>query len=195
MMVIDKLNQFPTLNSNRLVLREFRRSDAQGVYEIFSQDIVTRHHNQETMKSIEEAERVVKIRTKAFKRRLGIRWAIVLRKCESDVIGSCGYYNLDKMNLSAEIGYDLHPDYWRQGIMSEALGAVIDYGFSDAFSFSLNRIQALTYVDHDASAGLLLKMGFQAEGIRREHGCWKGAFHDLRCFSLLRRDWFGSTEQ
>ena len=183
------MSAFPILQTKRLVLRKFRRSDAQAVFEIFSQDVVTRYHNVETMQSIGQAEKLVEARASAFERGLGVRWGVVLRGRGDSVIGSCGYYNLNEVNRSVEIGYDLHPAYWRQGIMTAALRAAIDYGFSEGFFFWLNRIEALTYVDHEASVGLLRKLGFQAEGIRREYGYWKGAAHDLRSFSLLRRDW------
>ena len=183
------MSEFPILQTKRWTLREFRRSDAQAVFEIFSQQVVTRYHNVETMQFLEQAEKLVKARASVFERGLGVRWGIVLREQGDRVIGSCGYYNLSKANRSVEIGYDLHPAHWRQGIMAEALRAVIDYGFSDAFPFWLNRIEALTYVDHEASAGLLRRLGFQGEGIRREYGHWKGQSHDLRSFSLLRRDW------
>jgi ribosomal-protein-alanine N-acetyltransferase len=183
------MSEFPVLQTKRLVLREFRRSDAQAAFEIFSQDAVTKYHNVETMQSIEQAEKLVEARASVFERGLGVRWGIVLRERRDTVIGSCGYYNLNKANRSVEIGYDLHPAYWRQGITTEALRAVIDYGFSEEFCLWLNRIEALTYVEHEASAGLLRKLGFQEEGIRREYGYWKGEAHDLRSFSLLRRDW------
>lgn len=171
------------------MLREFRQSDAQAAFEVFSQEAVTRYHNVETMQSIEQAEKLVEARAGAFERGLGVRWGIVLREQGEGVIGSCGYYNLNKGNRSAEIGYDLHPAHWRQGIMSEALNTVIGYGFSEGFFYWLNRIEALTYVEHEASVGLLRKLGFEEEGIRREYGYWKGESHDLRGFSLLRRDW------
>jgi ribosomal-protein-alanine N-acetyltransferase len=183
------MTQFPVLQTRCLVLREFRQSDAQAVFEIFSQDAVTMYHNLETMQSITQAERLVEVRAGVFEQGLGVRWGIVLREQRDGVIGSCGYYNLNKASRSAEIGYDLHPAYWQQGIMSEALRAVIAYGFSEGFFFRLNRIEALTYVEHEASAGLLRKLGFEEEGIRREYGYWKGETHDLRGFSLLRRDW------
>ena len=98
-------------------------------------------------------------------------------------------YNSNPVSHSVEIGYELHAGHWRQGIMSEALSAMIDYCFSARFAFPLNRIEALTDVAHIASLGLLSKLGFQEEGIRREYGYWKSNFHDLRAFSLLRRDW------
>jgi hypothetical protein len=96
---------------------------------------------------------------------------------------------MDKGNHSVETGYDLHSAFWRQGLMTEALTTVINFAYSDQFFFYLNRIQALTYVAHRASIGLLLKLGFQEEGLRREAGYWENQYHDLRSFSLLRRDW------
>jgi len=183
------MNKFPVLKTKRLVLREFRRLDAQAVFDIFSQDAVSKYHNVETMQAIEQAQKLVESRASVFKRGLGVRWGIVLKELGDGLIGSCGYYNLNKANHSVEIGYDLHKAYWRQGVMTEALKAVIKYGFSQEFCFWLNRIEALTYVEHEASAGLLRKLGFQEEGIRREYGYLKGVSHDLRSFSLLRRDW------
>ena len=70
--------------------------------------------------------------------------------------------------------------------MSEALGAAINFGYSDDFFFFLNRIQALTNLDNFASGALLRKLGFQEEGILRQFGHWKGESHDLKVFSLLR---------
>jgi ribosomal-protein-alanine N-acetyltransferase len=180
------MNEFPDLQTERLLLRAFRPADAAAVFEIFSQEAVTRYHNLETMQSIEQAQKLVEGRASLCERGLGIRWAIVLG---GDLIGSCGYYKLDKANRSAEVGYDLHPARWRQGLMSEALRAAIDFGFSERFFFSLNRIEALTFLEHEASIGLLRKLGFQEEGIRRQAGYWKGAYHDLRSFALLRQDW------
>ncbi|HEY45810.1 MAG TPA: GNAT family N-acetyltransferase [Anaerolineae bacterium] len=183
------MSKFPVLQTDRLVLREFRKSDALAVFDIFSRDIVTKYHNAETMQSIEQAEKMVAVRTSLFERALGIRWGIALREQMDVIIGSCGYYNLNKPFRSAEIGYDLHPAHWRQGIMTEALTAAIQHGFGEGFFFHLNRIEALTCVDHEASAGLLKRLGFEEEGVRREYGYWKGRFHDLRSFSLLREDW------
>jgi ribosomal-protein-alanine N-acetyltransferase len=185
------MKEFPVLKTERLVLREFQPSDAHWVYDIFSKDIVTRYHNLETMRSMKQVEVLVKIRASVFEDGLGIRWGITLKEASDKGIGSVGFYNLDDISHRAEIGYDLHPGFWRQGIMTEALTAVIDYRYSHLFPFSVNRIQALTYLDSQASGGLLFKLGFQEEGVARAFGYWKGAYHDLRTFSLLHRDWVG----
>jgi ribosomal-protein-alanine N-acetyltransferase len=184
------MNRFPILETERLVLHEFKESDAQAVFDIFSQDTVTRYHNLETMQSLEQAQKLVETRASLFQNKLGLRWAMALKDQRDIVIGSCGYYALNRAFHSVEIGYDLHPGHWGQGLMKETLGAVINLGFGNAlFSFRLNRIVALTYLEHQASSGLLKRLSFQEEGILREYGYWKGQFHDLRCFSLLRRDW------
>ena len=73
--------------------------------------------------------------------------------------------------------------------MSETLNTVLNLGFSERFFFELNRVQALTCLDNIASINLLQRFGFQPEVILREYGYWNNRFHDLRMYSLLRREW------
>lgn len=180
---------FPTLRTKRLVLREFQPSDASAVFEIFSYEGVTRYHNVDTMTSPDQAEKIVANRMRLFSNQWGARWAITHREDGDTVIGSCGFYMANEEFRSAEIGFELHPGYWRQGLMSETLSAVLNLGYSERFFFELNRVQALTYLENIASINLLKKFGFQPEGILREYGYWKDRFHNLRLFSLLRREW------
>ena len=187
------MNKFPTLQTERLCLREFQPADSQAVYDSFSQEKVTKYINRGPMQSIQEAAKLVEVRASLFHRGIGIRWVIARIDDPDKLIGSCGCYKMDKSNHSMEIGYDLHPDYWRQGIMTEAVKAMIDFAYSEAFFFYLNRIEALTYVGHAATIGLLKKLGFKEEGIRREAGYWEDQYHDLKSFSLLRREWASHT--
>ena len=180
---------FPTLTTKRLVLREFQSSDSQAVFKIFSYEGVTRYHNVDTMTEIEQAERIVASRMGLFPNQWGVRWAITHRDDVDTVIGSCGFYMANKEFRSTEIGFELHPDYWRRGLMTETLSAVLNMGFSERFFFELNRVQALTSQENIASINLLQKFGFQHEGILREYGYWNNCFHDLRMYSLLRREW------
>jgi len=52
----------------------------------------------------------------------------------------------------------------------------------------LNRIQADTVPGNHASERLLIRLGFKEEGLRRQSGYWKHAFHDLKCFGLLKSE-------
>ena len=183
------MDQFPTLETSRLLLREFRRSDAPAVFDIFSRPAVTQYINSEPMESMQQAEEKIEARCRLFERKIGFRWASTLREQPVRVIGSCGFFLVHRPHRISEIGYELHPDFWRQGYMYEALTPVIDLAFFQQDFFAVNRIEALTYLENPASITLLRKLGFVEEGVRREYGYWSGRHHDLRCFALLLRDW------
>lgn len=182
---------FPILKTKRLVLREFRLEDAGAVFDMYSRQIFTRYLPDSPMETIAEAEEKVKARMDLFHRyNACARWAITLRENSGRVIGSCGYYYPQEMFHSIEMGYDLHPDHWRQGIMTEALTAMINFGYSEDFFFPLNRIRAITYPKNEASRKLLEKLGFKQEGVLREYAYWDGTYHDHLLFALIKRDWF-----
>jgi ribosomal-protein-alanine N-acetyltransferase len=93
---------------------------------------------------------------------------------------------------NAVIGYDLMPEYWGNGYASEAVRAIIHAAFiGELWCGPLNRIQADTVPGNYASEVLLRNLGFMEEGLRRESGYWKNAFHDLKCFGLLRSEFNG----
>jgi ribosomal-protein-alanine N-acetyltransferase len=68
------------------------------------------------------------------------------------------------------------------------VSAVVRYGFERFERFPLNRIEAVTDPENDASRRVLLKVGFTFEGLLRQHRFEKGRFVDECCYSLLRRD-------
>ena len=91
---------------------------------------------------------------------------------------------------SAVIGYDISSAFWGNGYATEALRAIIHYAFSGQLPCTdLNRIQADTVPGNLASEAVLLKLGFKEEGLLRESGYWKGKFHDLKCFGLIRSEY------
>ncbi|MCB0183617.1 MAG: GNAT family N-acetyltransferase, partial [Caldilineaceae bacterium] len=97
----------------------------------------------------------------------------------------CGYVLLHRHR--GEIGYDLRQREWGKGIMAEALDAIIDFGFRD---MGLQRVEALVMPENVASARLLRKLGFTEEGTLRDYDRFKGAFHDMRCFSILKQEYY-----
>ncbi|MBD2091646.1 GNAT family N-acetyltransferase [Microcoleus sp. FACHB-1515] len=175
-------DSFPRLETDRLILRAAKLSDAEALYHVYADADVTRYLDLEAIASIEQARRIILHRSDRFRSGQAVRWGIAL-KSSYRLIGSCGFSL--RPGFRAEIGYELAPAYWRQGIMSEALTAIIGYGWR---STHINRFEAFTMLENTASAQLLLKLGFQEEGILRDYGFWKGTFHDLRSFALLRGD-------
>ncbi|MCY7541071.1 GNAT family N-acetyltransferase [Bacillus pumilus] len=80
-----------------------------------------------------------------------MRWGISLKE-DPAIIGSCGFLNLEKQHYRTEIGYELHHDHWRKGIMSEAIAAVLRYGFQE---MDLNRIEAIIDPANTASISII----------------------------------------
>lgn len=175
---------FPELETEHLLLREITAEDADDVYALFADPEVTRYYDLATLMQPEEAIQLIDFFAESFDEERSIRWGIV-RKEDDRLVGTCGFVAL--WEHRGEIGYDLAPSLWGQGIMAEALEAVLEFGFDE---LALSRIEAFTMVENAASAALLRKLGFREEGILRDYDHFKGAFHDMRLCAMLRRDFY-----
>ncbi len=178
-------DRFPTLETARLTLREMRMEDADAVFRIFSDPVVMRYHDSETFTDVEQARGLIEQMEQRFTRSVGIRWGTT-RMGDDGVIGTGGFSRWNLPDRYATIGYDLAQSAWEHGIMTEAVGAMVRFGFE---RLDLNRIEAETMLDNSASIRVLEKLGFQQEGIVRQKYFWKGQFHTMRLFSLLRREY------
>lgn len=172
---------FPILETERLVLRELEAADVQAVFRIFSDDEVTRYYDFETFTDTQQAVTLIERQKERFRRKTGIRWGITF-KGEDVVIGTVGLM-LPAEKRKGGLGYDLARPYWRRGIMSEVLREVIRFGFETA---GLNRLQALVIPGNVASIRLLEKLGFQDQGVLKNHAFFKGRYQDLHNFILAR---------
>lgn len=179
----------PRLETERLVLREIRPvQDLAALDDLFSDPEVARYTDTGPFESPEEAEEVMGWIGEIFAKRHGMRWALVLKSDEDAMIGTAGFNQWNRWNNSAEIAYDLQQALWGEGLMPEALAPMLRFGFEE---MGLNRIEADVTVGNEASARVLEKLGFHQEGTLRQRGFWKGQYHDLALFSLLREDWEG----
>lgn len=179
---------FPVLTTQRLILREFSLDDAQAVFDILRRADVNEWLETEPLQSINEAEARVKSRMNLFKDKMGCRWAIALRENPALMIGSCGYFSVRRGTQTVETGYELHPDHWHKGFMTEALQAMIRFSFGPQDLMPVHRIEALVIPDNGGSIRVLEKLGFDREGVRREFGFWKGRYQDVYLYALLNHD-------
>jgi [ribosomal protein S5]-alanine N-acetyltransferase len=177
-------DDFPQLETENLRLRQMTFSDTKAIFDFFSNAEVLKYHDVEAFTSFEQAERLINRWNRRFYNEQGIRWGIA-KKDDDIIIGSCGYSQWNKKPSQAEIGYELSKVHWRKGIMTEALRAAIKFGFE---SLKFHRIEATVMLENAASMKLLQKLGFVEEGILQDYGFWKCQFHDLKLFSLLKKD-------
>jgi [ribosomal protein S5]-alanine N-acetyltransferase len=184
-MSIDNVYEdFPRLETKRLVLEEIIPGDAEAILRILGDEAVMRYYDVPAFTRIEEAHQIIARVRSRFEHGEGIRWGISI-KGEDVVIGTCGY-TWHMRHLFGEIGYDLARAYWRQGIMKEALEALLHFGFEQR---QLHRVEAKVRLGNQASMGALQKLGFQEEGILRERIYVNDQFYDVKMYSLLRREY------
>jgi len=177
--------EFPHLQTERLVLQQITPEDTEALFRLFASEEVARYLDFVALKQIEEAEEIVAWCKAIWEQGKGIRWGIV-GKDGGELMGTCGYHNWARGEFRAEIGYDLMPRFWGQGLMKEALVAMLEYGFAE---MDLHRVQAMVAPMNERSQRLLNRLGFVREGILRGWRFYKGKFWDEVCYSLLRHEW------
>ncbi|MCR9290435.1 MAG: GNAT family N-acetyltransferase [Bacteroidetes bacterium] len=177
-------NSFPVLTTERLVLRAYKSSDAGSLWELRNDHQVMEYLDSVRPKEIKDALKMIEDIHLSFRLKTGINWAIT-EKGSDRMIGYFGYWRLVKEHCRAEIGYLLHPDYWRKGIMTEAMSPTLKFGFSQ---FHLHSIEANVNLENDRSKGILEKFGFQKEAHFRENYYHDGEFLDSIIYCLLEKD-------
>jgi ribosomal-protein-alanine N-acetyltransferase len=179
--------EFPQLETERLILRELKGTDAEAVFHFLSDPQVTQYLDTQPHRTVEQTQQLVNFLVSLFEKETGFRWAITRKTGNSArvVIGTCGFHAWSKSHRRAEVGYELARDYWGQGIMAEAIKAVLTFGFHE---LGLNRVEAMVLAGNTSSAGFLEKLGFQKEARLREYEFVQGKFRDVLLFSLLSQD-------
>lgn len=178
--------EFPRLETERLILRQMTMDDLEFYFKHFSIREIEEGSGYPAPKDLDAArDEVQRFIIDLYENGLGYRWGIA-KKGEDDLIGTCGYYLWNREARKAAIGYDLEPEYWGQGIMTEALAEMIRFGFKE---MDLNRIQVSIEPSNERSLRLVQRLGFKREGVLRDNYFFKGVYQDDVMFSLLRREW------
>ena len=179
---------FPSLTTERLQLRQIQPADAKAFFAIKSDREVMDFYGDEIHQSLEETYTLIQQLHDSYDRHEALFWGITL-KGQDTIIGSCAFIAFNPDFHYAEIGYELNRAYWRQGIIAEAISAILTYGFTE---LQLHRIEAVTDPRNTPSQNLLLKLGFTYEGNLRERFFFRNQFLDAHYFGLLQNEWLKS---
>ena len=174
-----------TIETRRLILRQFRPEDAEDMFTAWASDQeVTRfltwppHSDAGATRAL--LENWVRQYTDGGYFNWGIEW-----KENGRLIGNISVVRLDEETDSAEIGYCLGRAHWGHGFMPEALRAVMDYLFDTA---EVNRIAACHDVSNPRSGRVMEKAGMKREGVLRASGKNNRGICDVVWYALLRSD-------
>jgi len=174
---------FPTLHSNRLSFRQINHNDLAEIFFLRSDPQAMEFLDSAPAKNDADALAYIDRANTSVDANDGITWGITL-KGEDKIIGYIGFWNMQAAHFRIETGYILHPDYWRQGLMSEALQRIVKYAFEET---DLHSIEANVSVDNLPSMALLEKNGFVKEAHFKENYFYNGQFLDSIIYSLVKK--------
>ena len=175
-----------TLETTRLILKGISPEDMNHIFGSMKKDAIMQllgHRNEaEYFKELEKQQNGYATYIRRF------LLFLLHDKLSGKIIGRCGIHNWNPDHFRAEIGYNMTEEsYKRKGFMSEAVEAVVAYGFRE---MKLNRIEALVAPWNTPSIRLLIKNNFIQEAVLKQHYFHEGKFEDSIMFALLRESYY-----
>lgn len=174
------------IETERLILRRFELTDAQAMFDNWaSDDEVTRYMTWPTHADVSVTEQVLKDWVSHYSEKEFYQWAIELKENGSEPIGSISAMDWKENGKIPVIGYCIGRRWWHQGIMSEALGAVIGFLFDNV---GVRRIEAHHDVNNPHSGDVMRKCGMKLEEIREKAGQNNQGVVDMACYAIETGD-------
>ncbi len=173
-----------TLETKRLILRRFTVRDADAMYTNWASDPeVTRYLTWPAHAGVETSRAVLADWTAAYAQESCYQWAIVLKDRADEPVGSIGAVDVSDDIAAVQIGYCLGRRWWHQGIMSEALGAVMDFFFD---AVGCNRVACRHDPRNPHSGMVMQKCGMKYEGTQRSADRNNQGICDTSWYALLK---------
>ncbi|BAY76426.1 GCN5-related N-acetyltransferase [Nostoc linckia NIES-25] len=174
------------IETNRLLMREFIEADWQLVFAYQSNPLYLLYSDwtHRTQNDVCEFVQMF-ISQQKEEPRTKFQLAVVLKE-ENRLIGNCGIRVNDSELGEANIGYELNPQYWGRGYATEAVQAILKFGFEE---LKMHRIWSWCVAENIASFRVLEKIGMRREGYLREKEFIKGRWYDNFIYAILENEW------
>lgn len=144
---------FPTLTTERLTLRQLVENDGQAIFLLRSDQVINKYLDRKPSQTLEQASQFIR----SIQANNLLYWAIV-ETFSGKVVGTIGLFNVSNEGNTGEIGYELLPEYQRQGMMNEAMKKVIAFAVD---ILGIKIIEAFTHKDNQRSTKLLQILNFE----------------------------------
>jgi ribosomal-protein-alanine N-acetyltransferase len=180
----DAIRNFPDLRTPRLLLRRLRWEDAPDILAYARDPEITPFVFWEPHRTLDDTREYLQRTLQGYADGLSPCWGIQ-HLGDGVIIGSCAFHEVSAMHARGEIGYALARKYWGQGLMTEAVRAMLDYGFN---TLHLNRIEARCDIENTGSWRVMEKVGMKLEGVLRQNIILHGRARDARMYAILREE-------
>lgn len=175
-----------TIETKRLILRAWTMDDAPALFEYAKSPLVGPAAGWQPHESVEVTKEYL---TQAIKE--DETWAIVVKDGDR-VIGSLGLH-ATRVDSVRELGYVMHPDFWGNGYMTEAVKAALRFAFSE---LRLTSVRVKHYPENFRSRNVIQRCGFRYDGtLREESKRFDGVILDSCVYSMTRAEWESGAAQ
>ena len=176
--------KFPTLLTDRLILRQFVKSDTEELKQLADKREIAEgtfipHPYEEGF-----AEDFIESQFRDFRRGSLLNFAIEIKETKK-LAGSIGLKIEQKVN-QGEIGFWVGVPYWGNGYCTEAVKSILEYGFNVQ---GLDRIYAFHFKGNEASGKVLNKIGMKYEGILKKEYWHMGKLKDTLHYGINKTDY------
>jgi len=175
----------PVLTTPRLVLRAHDERDLDALWAMFTDPTTMRYWGSPAWTDRAQAAAFVERNARAFAAKESVRLALE-PKGGGPIVGTCTLFAIDAQNRRAETGYILASSAWGAGLMTEAMAALLDWGFG---GLGLHRVEADVDPRNEPSVRILERLGFTREGHLRQRWQVNGEISDSWFYGLLAPEW------
>lgn len=185
-------NQSVTLQTERLILRDFREEDWRDAHE-YRSDAETVKYMPFGPNTEEETKDFINLvlGNQKAQPRISYNFALINKK-DKKLIGSCRIKINNVEYKEGEIDYIINRRYWNQGYMTEAACSVLSFSFE---KLGLHRIIASCDPENTGSYRVMEKIGMQREGHLRQEKMFKGVWRDFLLYSILENEWLNRKDE
>lgn len=176
------------IETKGLILRPFKIRDASSMFHNWASDReVTKYLTWQTHKDVFVTESIVKEWIGNYANKDFYMWAITLKENEQEPIGAISVVNeIDERVQIAQIGYCIGRNWWRKGIATEALQAVIRYMFEEV---GVRKVEARCNTANENSGAVMKKCHMKYEGTLRQTGWDNQGICDMDHYGMLEQEY------
>jgi len=169
------------LQSERLILRKFKESDAKEIYEGYVNQEGFLYYAHKEKRTLEEEILSLNGIEEKYKRNDYYNWLITL-KDNNKIIGAINL-QVEDFNESLEFNYAIDDRYKGNGYMTEALKIVKEYCLNE---LKVNRLFGGCEINNIGSKKVMEKCSFVYEGTLRNYLKLRDGYHDMYLYSIIK---------
>ncbi|MEV5691665.1 GNAT family N-acetyltransferase [Micromonospora globbae] len=183
---------FTPIRTRRLTLRPVTMDDLDDVYAYQRRPDVCRWMLGNEPRSREQSRESVAAMTNEDALRAEGDVLTLAAEANGRVTGTVELVWRSQADRTAEIGYVFNPEFSGRGLATEAVAALLGWGFEE---FGLHRVYGRCHAGNEASARLMTRLGMRCEARHVESYLFRGEWTDQLVFAMLAREWLSRPGQ